>query len=157
VAVRPQGDPRGHLHKGFDTARNAFTQAYGSRELDAAVLMIAHRRFPSRHGPACMVSTVELIERELVRTARAALPDSHDGAVDGLPPGEGTFLPCSFWLADCLHLMGRHDDARGLYEHLLGRPQRPGVLSEEYDPSTAPAGQLPAGLLARCLSTPPTT
>jgi GH15 family glucan-1,4-alpha-glucosidase len=120
--------------KGFDTARNAFTQSYGSPELDAAVLMIPLVGFLPATDPR-VVSTVELIERELVSDGLVQrYQTSHNGAVDGLPPGEGTFLPCSFWLADCLHLMGRHDDARGLYEHLLAVRNDLGLLSEEYDP-----------------------
>jgi GH15 family glucan-1,4-alpha-glucosidase len=78
---------------------------------------------------------VELIEKELVwKGFVQRYQTSPIGAVDGLPPGEGAFLPCSFWLADCLHLMGRHDDARGLYERLLTVRNDLGLMSEEYDP-----------------------
>jgi GH15 family glucan-1,4-alpha-glucosidase len=60
-------------------------------------------------------------------------------AVDGLPPGEGVFLPCSFWLVDCLELLGRSDEARALFERLIGLANDVGLLSEEYDPA---AGRL---------------
>ena len=59
---------------------------------------------------------------------------THDDGVDGLPPGEGVFLPCSFWLVDCYELLGRHDEAHALFERLVGARERLGLLAEEYDP-----------------------
>ena len=119
---------------GFDPRRNAFTQSYGSPELDASLLMIPLVGFLPATDPR-VVSTVELIEKELVWQGFVQrYQTSPTGAVDGLPPGEGAFFPCSFWLADCLHLMGRHDDARELYERLLAVRNDLGLLSEEYDP-----------------------
>jgi len=120
--------------QGFDAGRNAFTQSYGSKELDASVLMIPLVGFLPATDPR-VKSTVELIEKELVSEGLVQrYQTSPTGAVDGLPPGEGAFLPCSFWLADCLHLMGRHEDARGLYERLLAVQNDLGLMSEEYDP-----------------------
>ncbi len=78
---------------------------------------------------------MELIEKELVSGGFVQrYQTSSSGDVDGLPPGEGTFLPCSFWLADCLYLMKRTDDARELFERLLAIRNDVGLLSEEYDP-----------------------
>src|SRR5439155_10713074 len=82
------------------------------------------------------VGTVEAIQRELTRDGfvdRYAGEGTSD--VDGLPPGEGAFLPCSFWLVDNLALMGRESDARALFERLLGVSNDLGLLSEEYDPA----------------------
>jgi GH15 family glucan-1,4-alpha-glucosidase len=115
----------------FDRARNAFTQAYGSPHLDASLLQIPQVGFLPVSDPR-VLGTVAAVERELM----------HEGLVlryptfgqDGLPPGEGVFLACSFWLADCHALMGRHDDARALYERLLSLRNDVGLLAEEYDP-----------------------
>ena len=59
---------------------------------------------------------------------------THEAGVDGLPPGEGVFLPCSFWLVDCLELLGRHDEAHALFERLVGLTNDLGLIAEEYDP-----------------------
>ena len=83
-------------------------------------------------------STVEAIERELLVDG-LLLRYRTDVAQDGLPPGEGAFLPCTFWLVDCLALIGRHDDAVALFERLLGLANDVRLLSEEYD---AAAGRL---------------
>jgi GH15 family glucan-1,4-alpha-glucosidase len=77
-------------------------------------------------------STVEVIERELIVDGLVQRYDSELG-IDGLPPGEGVFLPCSFWLADNLILLGRYDEARALFERLLSLRNDVGLLSEEYD------------------------
>jgi GH15 family glucan-1,4-alpha-glucosidase len=130
---------RGEIHddickNGFNPARNAFTQYYGASELDASLLMMPLVGFIPATDPR-MISTVELIERELVSGEFVIRYQTEAKAhVDGLPPGEGTFLPCSFWLADCLHLMGRADEARKLYERLLAIRNDVGLLAEEYDP-----------------------
>ena len=113
---------------------NTFTQYYGSKQLDASLLMIPLVGFLPADDPR-MVGTVEAIQRELMRgRLRAALPGDRRGAVDGLPPGEGAFLPCTFWLADNLALHGRDDEARALFERLLALRNDVGLLSEEYDP-----------------------
>ena len=119
--------------EGFDPERNTFTQYYGSAELDAALLMIPLVGFLPASDPRVR-GTVEAVERELC-------PDgfvrrySHSPEVDGLPPGEGAFLACSFWLADNLALLGRRDDARRLFERLLDLRNDVGLLAEEYDPA----------------------
>ncbi|MHB1852892.1 MAG: glycoside hydrolase family 15 protein, partial [Acidimicrobiales bacterium] len=119
--------------KGFDAEKNAFTQYYGSDALDASLLMIPRVGFLPATDPR-MVGTVEAIERELVEDGfvlRYRTTDS--GTVDGLHGREGAFLACSFWLADCLHLMGRARDAAAMFERLLSLRNDLGLLAEEYD------------------------
>jgi GH15 family glucan-1,4-alpha-glucosidase len=119
---------------GFNRDRNAFTQYYGSAELDASLLMMPLVGFLPANDPR-VISTVELIEEELIAGGLVQrYQTSSTGHVDGLPPGEGTFLPCSFWLADCLYLMGRATEAGALFERLLAVRSDLGLLSEEYDP-----------------------
>ncbi len=120
--------------KGFDAGKGAFTQYYGTDELDASVLMIPLVGFLPASDPR-VVSTVEAIERELLQEGFVLrYRTTDDGTVDGLSGREGAFLACSFWLADCLHLIGRGDDARALFERLLAVRNDLGLLSEEYDP-----------------------
>jgi len=118
--------------KGYDAERNTFTQYYGSRQLDAALLLIPQVGFLPPSDPR-VVGTVDAVQRELVRDGFVMryIPDEH--AADGLPPGEGAFLACSFWLADAYVLMGRIDDARQLFERLLTLRNDVGLLAEEYD------------------------
>jgi GH15 family glucan-1,4-alpha-glucosidase len=119
---------------GFHPNRASFTQAYGEEELDASLLMMPLVGFLPASDPR-IISTVELIMKELVVDGLVQrYQTSPSGRVDGLPPGEGTFLPCSFWLADCLYLMGRIDEATSLFERLLGVRSDLGLLAEEYDP-----------------------
>lgn len=118
--------------KGFDPARNSFVQHYGSPELDASLLMMALVGFLPATDPRVR-GTVEAIERELMTDGFVARYRSRS-EVDGLPPGEGAFLPCTFWLADNLELLDRHDDALQLFERLLALRNDVGLLSEEYDP-----------------------
>ena len=123
-------------------------QSYGSEELDASLLMIPLVGFLPAHDPRVR-GTVEAIERNLMHDG-FVLRYPTDEADDGLPPGEGAFLPCTFWLADNYALIGRRDDAQRLFERLLGLCNDVGLLSEEYDPRAEPAGrQLPAGVLPR--------
>ena len=118
--------------EGFDADRGTFTQFYGSQQLDAALLMIPLVGF-LEPDDARVHGTVRAIERELVEDGFVMrYPTQPD--VDGLPPGEGAFLPCSFWLVDCLALTGRRDEAAALYDRLLGLRNDVGLLSEEYDP-----------------------
>ena len=125
--------------KGYNTKKHAFTQYYGSDSLDASVLMIPLVGFLPATDPR-VVSTVQAIERELLVDGFVLRYETaDDGAVDGLTGREGAFLACSFWLADCLHMIGRTDDARALFERLLGLRNELGLLSEEYD---QPAGRL---------------
>jgi GH15 family glucan-1,4-alpha-glucosidase len=117
----------------YDEELGSFTQAYGSKKLDAAVLMIPMVGFLPGTDPR-VIGTVEAIERTLLKDGFVARYEtSPDGAVDGLPAGEGAFLPCSFWLADNLALIGRKDDAIALFERLLGLVNDVGLLAEEYD------------------------
>jgi GH15 family glucan-1,4-alpha-glucosidase len=117
--------------KGFDPARNTFTQYYGSEELDASLLMMPLVGFLPASDPRVR-GTAEAIEKNLMQDGfvQRYTPSPH---VDGLPPGEGAFLPCSFWLADNWSLMGRKSEARDLFEHLLDLRNDVGLLSEEYD------------------------
>jgi GH15 family glucan-1,4-alpha-glucosidase len=117
--------------RGFDARRNTFVQAYGARELDASLLMIPLVGFLPPEDPRAR-GTVEAIERELCRDGLVRRYDTYE-VKDGLPPGEGVFLACSFWLADNLALMGREAQARELFEHLLALCNDVGLLSEQYD------------------------
>ncbi|MGH8980347.1 MAG: glycoside hydrolase family 15 protein [Acidimicrobiales bacterium] len=119
--------------KGFDQDKQAFTQYYGSSALDASLLMIPLVGFLPPSDPR-VVSTVEAIERELVEDGFVLrYRTADDGAVDGLTGREGAFLACSFWLADCLHMIGRKDDAAALFARLLALRNDVGLLTEEYD------------------------
>jgi GH15 family glucan-1,4-alpha-glucosidase len=119
--------------EGFDPQMNAFTQAYGSKRMDAAVLMMPLIGFLPGSDPR-IKGTVEAVERHLLKDGFVARYETtRDGAVDGLPAGEGSFLPCSFWLADNLALIGRVDDAHALFERLLGLANDVGLFAEEYD------------------------
>jgi GH15 family glucan-1,4-alpha-glucosidase len=121
----------------FDAKRGAFVQSYGSSELDASVLTMPQLGFLPGSDPR-VIGTVQAIERELMWEGFVQRYAMHRGSseVDGLPPGEGAFLLCSFWLADCYALMGRYDDAARLFERLAGLANDVGLLSEQYDPDT---------------------
>ena len=136
--------------KGYNEDVGAFTQYYGSRELDASVLMIPLVGFLPPKDPR-VVSTVEAIQRELMEHGFVLrYRTSDDGAVDGLTGQEGAFLACSFWLVDCLHMIDRVEEAEELFERLLAIRTDLGLLSEEYDAEAgAPGGQLSAGVLPR--------
>jgi GH15 family glucan-1,4-alpha-glucosidase len=120
--------------EGFDTELGAFTQSYGLPRLDASVLMMPLVGFLPANDDR-VVGTVAAIERELVRDGfvERYRADDDNVDVDGLPPGEGTFLPCSFWLAQVYALQGRLDEAEALFARLLGLRNDLGLLSEEYD------------------------
>ena len=118
--------------QGYDEKLGSFTQSYGSQELDASLLVLPLVGFLPGSDPRVR-GTVEAVERELVQDGLVLRYRSRAG-VDGLPPGEGVFLPCSFWLVDCLELLGRHDDAHELLSRLLALANDVGLLSEEYDP-----------------------
>jgi GH15 family glucan-1,4-alpha-glucosidase len=119
--------------RGFDCARNAFVQSYGETALDASLLLIPMVGFLPPTD-ARVLGTVAAIERDLVRN-RLVLRYRTETGTDGLPPGEGAFLACSFWLADNYVLQGRYDEARALFEHLLTLRNDVGLLAEEYDPT----------------------
>jgi GH15 family glucan-1,4-alpha-glucosidase len=120
--------------KGFNSEIGAFVQEFGSSELDASALMIALVGFLPPEDPRIR-GTVEAIERRLTVDGLVMRYDTRTG-LDGLPPGEGAFIACSFWLADNLVLLGRHADARRLYDRLLALRNDLGLLSEQYDPSS---------------------
>ena len=118
--------------RGFSTKRNAFVQSYDCEELDASLLQIAITGFLPAEDPR-VVCTVEAIRRDLTVDGLVMRYRTHE-SVDGLPPGEGVFLACSFWLADNLCMQGRWDEARTLFERLVGLTNDVGLLAEEYDP-----------------------
>ena len=119
----------------MDTTRSvrAFTQAYGSDALDASVLMMPLVGFLPAQDERVR-NTIAAIERDLMHEGLVLRYRPQEKSVDGLPGGEGVFLPCSFWLADCLQLTGREAEARQLFERLLQLRNDVGLLSEEYDP-----------------------
>jgi GH15 family glucan-1,4-alpha-glucosidase len=117
--------------RGFDARRGAFVQAYGSSELDASLLLIPTTGFLPPDDPR-VVATIGAIERELVVDGFVMRYDTRT-TKDGLPPGEGAFLACTFWLADAYAMTGRHDEARSLFERLLALRTDLGLLAEEYD------------------------
>jgi GH15 family glucan-1,4-alpha-glucosidase len=117
---------------GFDAKRNTFTQYYGSDELDASLLMIPLVGFLPASDPRA-VGTVQAIERHLMWNGFVRRYETKEH-IDGLPPSEGVFVACSFWLADNYELQGRHDDARRLFVRLLDVQNDLGLMSEEYDP-----------------------
>lgn len=120
------------LAKGFNREVGAFTQYYGGTTLDAAVLLMPAVGFLPTTDQR-VTGTVEAIQRHL-KSGGFIQRYTNDPSVDGLPPGEAAFLPCSFWLADYLALAGRHDEAEKLFDRLLGVCNDVGLLSEEYDP-----------------------
>ena len=123
------------LREGYNADRGAFVQFYGSDRLDASLLLIPLVGFLPADDPR-MVGTVDAIRRELMRDGLVERyrADDENVDVDGLPPGEGVFLPCSFWLAAVLAKQGRSDEALELFERLLSLRNDLGLISEEYDP-----------------------
>jgi GH15 family glucan-1,4-alpha-glucosidase len=117
---------------GFSAKRGCFVQSYGSEELDAALLLIPITGFLPATDPR-IVSTVEAIQRELTVDGLVHRYLTHE-SVDGLPPGEGVFLACSFWLVDNLCLQRRWAEARVLFDRLVALTNDVGLLAEEYDP-----------------------
>jgi GH15 family glucan-1,4-alpha-glucosidase len=119
--------------RGYDVERGHFVQAYGSSAVDGALLMLPLVGFLPATDPR-MLSTVAAIERDLLRDG-LVLRYRTDDVRDGLAGDEGAFLACSFWLADNYVLQGRHEEARALFERLLGLANDVGLLSEECDPA----------------------
>jgi GH15 family glucan-1,4-alpha-glucosidase len=118
--------------EGFDKEMNSFVQSFGSKNLDATLLLIPVVGFLPGHDPR-VEGTIAAIERDLMEDGFVLRyrTDEHD---DGLPGREGAFIACSFWLASAMHLQGREDEARALFERLLGLCNDVGLLAEEYDP-----------------------
>ena len=123
--------------EGYDAELGAFTQSFGAPRLDASLLMMPLVGFLPVDD-ARVAGTVAAIERDLVREGfvERYRADDENVGVDGLPPGEGVFLPCSFWLVQVQTLQGRLEDAQALFERLLALRNDLGLLSEEYDPAT---------------------
>jgi GH15 family glucan-1,4-alpha-glucosidase len=119
--------------EGFDAELNSFVQFYGSKHLDASLLMIAMYGFLPPDDPR-VVGTVKAIETRLLEDGFVGRY-TQDADVDGLPHGEGKFLACSFWLADNYVLQNRREDALRMFERLLSIRNDVGLLSEEYDPA----------------------
>jgi GH15 family glucan-1,4-alpha-glucosidase len=117
---------------GFDAELGSFTQSYGSQQVDASLLLIPLVGFLPAKDPRVR-GTIETVERELVQDGFVRRYRT-EHVLDGLPPGEGAFLPCSFWLVDCLDLLGRHQEAHALFDRLLSVANDVGLLAEEYDP-----------------------
>jgi len=131
---------RDELHRevcreAFNAELNSFTQAYGSNDLDASTLLIPLVGFLPGNDPR-VLGTIDAIQRDLTRDGfvERYKQEQHND-VDGLPGGEGVFLPCSFWLVDALLMAGRDGEARALFEQLLSIRNDLGLLSEEYDPA----------------------
>jgi len=120
--------------KGFDSRRNSFVQSYESAFLDASLLLIPQVGFLPADDPR-VLGTIAAIERDLL-AGGLVLRYSTATQVDGLPAGEGAFLPCSFWLADCYLLTGRREEGEALFERLLSLSNDVGLFAEEYDPRT---------------------
>jgi len=120
------------LECAYDPERNTFVQYYGASDLDASLLLIPQLGFLPPDDPRVR-GTIEAVERELVRDG-FVIRYPTGPQTDGLPGGEGVFLPCGFWLANSLALIGRYDDAVALFERLLSLRNDLGLLSEEYDP-----------------------
>jgi GH15 family glucan-1,4-alpha-glucosidase len=148
---------------GFDADRDTFVQYYGAKQVDASLLMIPLVGFLPASDPR-MKGTVAAIQRDLVVDGLVhRYPPEGSEKVDGLPSGEGTFLACTFWLADNLAMMGRNDEARAIFERLLGLRNDVGLLAEQYDPHDGrQLGNFPQAFshvalvnTARTLSEPP--
>jgi GH15 family glucan-1,4-alpha-glucosidase len=121
--------------RGYNAAKNSFTQYYGADALDASLLTMPLVGFLPAKDPR-IVATVEAIQRELMQDGFVRRYRPEEENVDGLPGGEGVFIPCSFWLVNCLHLIGRKKEARELFEQLLDIRNDLGLLSEEYSPTS---------------------
>ncbi|MGC4065258.1 MAG: glycoside hydrolase family 15 protein [Polyangiaceae bacterium] len=118
--------------QGFDAQKGSFVQSYGSKELDASLLMVPLVGFLPPTD-ARVRGTLAAIEKELCVDGFVLRYDSERTA-DGLPPGEGAFLACSFWFADNLQMQGRTEEAREWFDRLLSIRNDVGLLAEEYDP-----------------------
>lgn len=119
--------------QGYNSEKKAFTQFYGSKELDASLLMMPLVGFLPATDKRVR-NTIEAVERELMEGGFVLRYRTNENNVDGLPGSEGVFLLCTFWLVDCLHLIGRTEKARNLFERLLTLRNDLGLFSEQYDP-----------------------
>jgi GH15 family glucan-1,4-alpha-glucosidase len=117
---------------GYSEALGSFVQSYGSEELDASLLMIPLVGFLPATDPRVR-GTTAAIRRGLEHGGFLRRYSSEAG-IDGLPPGEGVFLACTFWLADNLVVLGEREEARAIFTRLLSLQNDVGLLSEQYDP-----------------------
>jgi GH15 family glucan-1,4-alpha-glucosidase len=117
--------------RGYDHGQQSFVQSYGAQSLDASLLLLPTMGFLPANDPR-IVGTVAAVERHLLRDGFVLRYDT-GSTDDGLPAGEGAFLPCSCWLADAYMLLGRFDDARVLFERVVALANDVGLLAEEYD------------------------
>jgi GH15 family glucan-1,4-alpha-glucosidase len=120
--------------RGYDADLGSFVRSYGAKELDASLLLLPAIGFLPAEDPRVR-GTIEAIERTLLVDGLVQRYDTGESE-DGLPPGEGVFLACSFWLADAYLMLGRGADAARLFERLLSLRNDVGLLSEEYEPAT---------------------
>ena len=118
--------------QGYSQPKNSFVQSFGSEDLDASLLMVPLVGFLPHDDPR-VVGTVAAIQRDLMADGFVMRYRTETGA-DGLPPGEGAFLACSFWLTDCLHKQGKTAESQAMFQRLLSLRNDIGLLSEEYDP-----------------------
>jgi GH15 family glucan-1,4-alpha-glucosidase len=123
------------LTKGFDISRNTFTQHYDTDEVDASLLVLPLIGFIDGDDPR-MLGTIAAVEQDLMRDGLLLLRYRTQTGVDGLAGDEYPFLACSFWLVTAYAAAGRTDDARALFDRLVGLVNDVGLLSEEYDPAT---------------------
>jgi GH15 family glucan-1,4-alpha-glucosidase len=121
--------------RGFDAELNSFVQSYGSKRVDASLLLIPLVGFLPSNDPRVQ-GTLRAIEEKLLIDGEFVLRYESNNPGDGLPEGEGASLACSFWLVDNYILQGRYAEARKLYERLLARCNDVGLLAEEFDPQT---------------------
>ena len=121
------------MEHGFDEERNTFTQSYGSKGVDAALLLLPQVGFIAPDHPRA-IGTLEAVQEDLTVDEALVLRYRVEEADDGLTEEEGAFLICSFWLVDALALAGRHDEATRRFEHLLTLSNDVGLLAEEYSP-----------------------
>jgi GH15 family glucan-1,4-alpha-glucosidase len=118
--------------QGFSRAKNSFTQSFGDEAIDASLLLIPRAGFLPPDDPR-VLGTIKAVEDELLEDG-FVLRYRTEGGADGLPPGEGAFLPCSYWLASAYMQVGRRKEGCDLFNRLLGLCNDVGLQSEEYDP-----------------------
>jgi GH15 family glucan-1,4-alpha-glucosidase len=119
--------------KGWSQERGTFVQYYGAPDVDAALLLLPLVGFLPVDDPR-MVATIEAVQHDLCADGLVRRYRDEKTGVDGLPPGEGAFLACSFWLVDCLVMLGRTEPAREMFDRLAGLANDVGLMAEGYDP-----------------------
>jgi GH15 family glucan-1,4-alpha-glucosidase len=140
------------FERGYDDDGEHFKRSYSDASLDASLLTLPLVGFIDPRDPR-MIGTIEAIQRELVADGLVHRYRTSESA-DGLSGDEGAFLMCSFWLVDCLELIGRHDEAEKLFERLLSLTNDVGLLSEQYDPrATRLLGNFPQAFSHVALAT----